>query len=150
MAKKTDIKDFIDLFEAMKNPDPVLREYSIDSTALDKWTTMFKERGGVGVMDPANVAMVWTDSERIMHLMAALFPNYEPQKQPSLLADGRRAGGAKYSPEYLKHVFKALSCIDTGVAPRITTGQDYPLMVEWFIEDGHRVIYYLAPRVDND
>lgn len=151
MAKtKSDIKDFIDLFEALKNTEPIARDYHIDGEAMQKWNNHFKEHGGAGIMDPANVAMVWTDSERVVNLFAVLFPNSEPQKAPRAIDDGCKVGGSKYSPEYLKHVFKALSCINTGVAPRITTGKDYPLMVEWFIEDGHRIIYYLAPRVDND
>jgi hypothetical protein len=144
---KKNTAQFIDFFASFRTPQDV--EDSAIPAISDAWAAHMKEHGGVGIRDPANVAMLWTDNQRLAAIMQSLYPDERPQKLPDLkYAD--RPGGAKYSAEYLKLVFKALSSIDTEIAPHIITGGDFPLTVTWTFSNNTHVKFILAPRVDND
>jgi hypothetical protein len=143
--------DLIATFGQLDALDPQCIEYVGEEAAGNKaaWDQLLTTHGSAGVMDPANVAMLSTNSPRVAALIAATCPHMTPQKEPKF--NSTTAGPAKYSLEYLKHIFKALGSIETAHGVTIEQQKDYPLRVTWTLNNQKEYIrYILAPRVDND
>jgi hypothetical protein len=136
-----------------------ITDFHINETEPDAYDTddrttnlmkSYEETGVFSVMDPANVAMISTSNKAFAAFIIHALDVERNEKAPQLdyAVSNGTVCSSKYSPEYLKMVLKFISVFP--VSPRFFVKKDYPLMVEWKLEDKSYVRYILAPRVDQD
>lgn len=151
MKKKSNTSKMISAIEELISP--VVSEEP-DNLSWHDMRTSKKNDGEndclVGIMDAANVALIYPKNENSYNLLKSVFRNNKDGwcRVPQINYNTELVSKSKYAIDYLERFIKLAKVIDSG-SVTLVMGKDTPINFE-IENDDYSFGLILAPRVDGD